>query len=147
MGVSGAEQLVFCIKNLSIAGVKRIARTRLDPNERLCRIDVDCSWVAYRLLGSGDGSKAGELVAEFLLLLSKAGFIPTPICDPKHRHHSKRESTRRVAEKEKGRINAVTSRLKLTALTQQRDNLQGAEKEEVEKEISDLSRLVKNMRM
>ena len=144
MGVSGAEQLVYAIKNLSVAGVKHIARNRLNANERLCRIDVDCSWVAYKLLGkNGNASKAGELVAEFLILLAKAGFVPTPICDPQNRHHSKRESTRRVAEKEKARIEAVTARLKLTALAQKRVGLQGDESEEAEKEMSRLDSLVK----
>ena len=117
MGLRGAKSVLFTITNLTLKALKEIARSRASADERLCRIDVDCSWVGHKLAAkSSNYEQAGEATAEVLYILAKAGFVVTPICDPPHRHHSKRESTDRVAKKEKTRLAALCPHYRLTSL-------------------------------
>ena len=146
MGLRGANSILYSITGLSIKALKEIACSRASDDERLVRIDVDCSWVAHKLAAkSGHCSEAGEMTAEVLHLLSKAGFVVTPICDPLHRHHSKRASVERIAKKEKARLTALFSRYELIALSQKMGlpTLTAQEKAETEKEIESLNKIVK----
>ena len=124
MGVKAAASILFSLKGVCLTALKNIARSRLQENNHLCFIDVDCSWLGYKLGRKSNGNDASTLTAEILLLLSKAGFIVTPVCDPPHRHHSKRASTERIASREKKRIDSLVSRYKITQISQR---LRGAD--------------------
>ena len=101
MGIKGAASILFSIKGITITGLKHVARSRLTGDQRICCIDVDCSWLGYKLGRDSSTTNASVLTAEMLVLLSKAGFIVTPICDPPTRHQSKRASTERISQRRK----------------------------------------------
>ena len=50
MGVKSANQLLYLVKNISIADVKNVARARREDSNSPCRLDVDCSILAYKFL-------------------------------------------------------------------------------------------------
>ena len=134
MGLRGASSILYSITGLTLKALKEIARSRVQSNsQQLACINVDCSWVGHKLAANSSAfHEAGSLTAEVLCLLAQAGFIVTPICDPDCRHHSKRASIDRIAEKEKGRLTALCTRYKLVALSQKMRlaGLSGQEKEE-----------------
>ena len=146
MGLRGASSILFTITGLTLKALKEISRSRLPEDQRLVCIDVDCNWVGHKLAAkTGNYHQAGEMTAEVLYLFAQAGFVVTPICDPQDRHHSKRASTARIVEKEKARLTALCSRYRLTALSQKllSTNITADEKEEAEKEIVSLNKVVK----
>ena len=147
MGLKGAASILFHAKGITMTGLKRIARTRLAENEHICRIDVDCSWLGYKLARSSSDTDASMLTAEVLLLLAKAGFVVTPICDPPHRHHSKRASTDRIAKKERKRIDSLVARYKITELSQrlQDVNISAEDRGVLSKELGDLNKKSKSL--
>ena len=110
MGLKGAANIISTAKGISVAGLKDIARSRLLEDGGLCKIDVDCSWLGYKLGRSSSHGNTSILTAEALILLSKAGFVVTPVCDPLNRHHSKRDSTNRGAKIEKKRIDSLVAK-------------------------------------
>ena len=142
MGIKRAANLLYVTKEVSLKGLKEVARTRLGQDEHVCCIDVDCSWVAHRLLGQKVPAESlGQSTAEVLHLFAKAGFIVSPICDPPgQRHHTKRDSLRRIVEKEKARINAIVKRYNIAALTQKLRNEEGLmtaeEKDDAQKQLA-----------
>ena len=84
-GVKGASNLLYMTKNLCLKGLKDVTQSTLADGQLLCRIDVDCSWIALKQLHARKSinpfNAAKLLNADVLLLLKKAGFIATPICD------------------------------------------------------------------
>ena len=59
-----------------------------------------------------------KIVSNFLLFFADAGFVITPICDGV-RHHSKRASTKRRADREKLRAECFVARCESMQLSQQ----------------------------
>ena len=49
MGVKSAHQLLYLVKNVSIAALKRVARSRREDESSPCKIDVDCSIILKRV--------------------------------------------------------------------------------------------------
>ena len=148
MGLKGAGNLLFTAKGISLTDLKNVARSRLLEDEHLCCIDVDCSWIGYKLSqGSSSSEDASLQTAELLLLLSKAGFVVTPVCDPLRRHHSKRASTSRIANKERKRINALIVRYQINMLSQRgrKEDLPVEEKVKIEAELEGLNKRVKTL--
>ena len=146
MGLRGANSILYTATGLSLKALKEIALSRASLDERLVKIDVDCSWVAHKLAAkAGHFNTAGETTAEVLHLLAKAGFVVTPICDPNHRHHSKRASVERIARKEKARLTALFSRYELIALSQKMGlpTLTAQEKEDTKEKIESLNKTFK----
>ena len=145
MGLRGANSILFTVTGLTLKALKEISRSRLQEDQHLVCIDVDCSWVGHKLAAkTGNYLQAGVMTAEVLHLLAQSGFVVTPICDPQDRHHSKRASTARITEKEKARLTALCSRYRLTALSQKLvdTTITADEKEEAEKEITSLNKVV-----
>ncbi len=120
MGVKSAHQLLYLVQNISIADVKKVARTRREDNNSPYKLDVDCSILAYKFLQSKSVSpdEVAGLIANVMISLAKSGFMVTPICDPPdHRHHTKQAYVERIFKKEKARIDAAIGRCNITRLT------------------------------
>ena len=83
MGLKGATNVLFNAKGLTMTALKSIARARFAGDDHLCHIDVDCIWlVGYKLGRSSSDGNGSMLTAKVLLLLAKAGFVFTQVCDP-----------------------------------------------------------------
>ena len=114
MGIDGSSKTIHVAKGLSIQNLIQISRVRCAP----LVIDIDISWLSY-FIGRGKHEMIiiGK-VSDFLITLAKSGFTVNPICDGFIRHHSKRASIKRVATKEKARIDAQATRCKGLVLSQ-----------------------------
>ena len=130
MGSKTPSQLIYSIENLSMEAARDVAlslkKTPVQNVENTVRssdeeqdnedeenqninpssmphADVDCNWIAFMLGANKCPHEAASKTADFLECLANYGFIVTPICDGKERHHSKRASMERIAKKEKAK--------------------------------------------
>mmetsp|Transcript_30149 Transcript_30149/g.44558 ORF Transcript_30149/g.44558 Transcript_30149/m.44558 type:complete len:167 (+) Transcript_30149:207-707(+) len=72
------------------------------------RADLDVSWIVRKVTKYSDSLQEKISATEAFLEVSKScGFIVTPVCDPNHRHSTKRDSYRRRAECIKKDIKAL----------------------------------------
>ena len=100
MAIKSPTALVYHINNLSIKTLHDLLKIIRRTNQPIL-IDVDCFWLAFKLGGSKNPDEAVHKVADFLQRLASYGFIVTPVCDGEQQHHSKRASTKQVANVEK----------------------------------------------
>ena len=123
MGIRSGVSVTFNIENVNgLNDLKNICNavkktpdstTNVNRNNQCIHVDVDCNWIANR-----DTIKNVHEVADFLESLSINGFIVTPVCDGEFRHHSKRATVERCADRQKSRHQATECRLKISKLKQ-----------------------------
>eukprot|EP00957_Ditylum_brightwellii_P054521 4130525-Ditylum_brightwellii.AAC.1 len=117
MGINSSEQLLWTAKNLNLAQLREAVRC-LKGGEDIVHIDVDCSWVVCSMArGKGPNEMVDYLANLLLTMTRRVPAIVTPILDGATRHHSKRDSTRRVADREKNRIEAIVARCSALAIS------------------------------
>lgn len=118
---SSSKQLIWAASGLSLLHVKQAIKSaskfnkpKLDCKQYI--IDVDISWIIRKLgLGLTKESQIKK-ISQFLRTLSRDGFVVTPICDNKERHHSKRDSINRAFKREKARVDGLVARCQSIAL-------------------------------
>ena len=99
MGVKNPKDLFYSAHDLSTDDIKLMTIN----HENRFSIDVDINWLAFKI---GRGLNDPEIVRKiwiFLFCLAKNGFIVNPISDGHMRHHLKRASTERRANRERKR--------------------------------------------
>ena len=139
MGLKNQKNLFYTAENLSIDTIKLIS-TR---HERRFHIDVDINWLIFTIARGLRQNEIVKIVSKFLLFFADAGFVVTPICDGA-RHHSKRASTKRRAERERLRAECFVARCESIKLRQQiRNSEPGANISNLNSILSDRNKTVK----
>jgi len=122
MGVSNGSDLIYTADKLSLSQLATIARARNNEHGKRIRpcIDIDANLLAHKLNG-GKEDIVKELIA-FATAVTKENLDVAIVCDGPVRDHSKRATTKRAAEREKFRLKALFSKLRLQQLRSQKQN-------------------------
>jgi hypothetical protein len=112
MGLKSSNDVLWKAKNLNLTQLREaIQCLKTDTENKIIRVDVDCSWVACSFARGKNHAEIISTVGNFLHVLAmKIPAVVTPILDGEKRHHSKQDSTKRVAKREKRRIDAIIAR-------------------------------------
>ena len=129
MGILNGSKCISTISNITLVGLMKILR-RLRNLEVLSsennitdtrpRIDFDMNWLFMNKSRSSESIRVRvDKMLSILLAFAKCGCVCQPICDPENRHHSKRSSVQRRADKIKLEINVKHARYELVQVNQE----------------------------
>jgi hypothetical protein len=107
---------------VSLPQLATIARARNNEHGKRIRpcIDIDANLLAHKFNGGKDVVE--EIIAFATAVSTKENLDVAIVCDGPVRHHSKRATTKRNAEREKFRLKAPFSKLRLQQLRSQKQN-------------------------
>jgi hypothetical protein len=104
MGITGAHALTYGLNNVSIELLFSMAaflfNQKVHQSNRRPTLYVDASWIIRSCTTEARVGYLLRLCAQFV----KVGFRVVVVCDGSTRHHSKRSTTKRLAEAYKNRI-------------------------------------------
>jgi hypothetical protein len=133
MGIAGGHNVTHSVGGLSIMQLYASLWARKTHERQRPMIDFDASWLARSSFGRS------TLPAQIIISLAEAfclaGFDVTVVTDPQLRHHSKRASHKRIAERQQALITAkylkteivsTKSRLKGTDSVSSKEDLRKA---------------------
>ena len=142
MGLKNQKNLFYTAPNLSIDIIKLLTAR----HEKRYHIDVDINWLIFNIARGQRQDEIVKKVSNFLLFFADAGFNITPICDGA-RHHSKRASTKRRADRERLRAECFVARCEAIQLSQQLSNPDpNANISNLKSILSDRNKTIKKMR-
>ena len=115
MGVKNQKDLFYNAHELSIDDIKLMTI----HHENRFSIDIDVNWLTFKIGRGLSETMIVRKVANFLFCLAKEGFIVNPITDGRERHHSKRASTERRANRERKRSLCYSTRCEAMQVSRQ----------------------------
>jgi hypothetical protein len=118
MGINNAHSLTYSLWNLKLGQLVAIANAQLRDRQNQSAtfkrvsptINIDCSWVARRLL-SGNLKKHVGYVCRVALCLAQCGLCITLVCDGEKQHDSKRATIKRSADTQQKRLEMILKKV------------------------------------
>jgi hypothetical protein len=128
MGINGAHALTYSVKSITIQQLFSIGlflhNKYNNGMKRPPTIYVDASWMIRQC--SIESCRIGYLV-RLCHVLANAGFCITIVCDGAERHHSKRATTKRLAESYSSKIRLNRSNTFLMSLLDKKNGIDSLE--------------------
>jgi hypothetical protein len=152
MGIARGHSLLYSISNVTFFNICRIARERAKLSKQIVAgrsqnpvLDIDASWLLF--VTNPVCSIQVQKIIEICLVFAKVGFDVVLICDGNNRHFSKRATTDRVFNKQKGNTNLYLHQCQYSRLIDKfnKDDTSNEEKDLILKETDILRKKIRTV--